>query len=72
MKRHIPMVVLFLAPLAVLATAGAVPLDMLTAASVHHVFHVVLPVVAFAVFAAYVAVDISKRGWPRFSWRLDA
>jgi Na+/H+-dicarboxylate symporter len=70
--RRIPLVVLILAPLVVLGAAGEIPLDQLTAASMHHVFHIVLLVVAFAVFAVFVAYDISKHGWPTFSWRLNA
>ena len=70
--RCMPLIVLILAPLVVLVAAGEIPLDQLTAASVHHVFHIVLPVVAFAVFAVFVAYDISKHGWPTFSWRLNA
>jgi hypothetical protein len=63
---------LVLAPLAVLGAAGELPLDQLNAATAHHVFHVMIPVVAFAVFALFVGRDISRHGWPTFSWRLNA
>lgn len=69
--RRIPIVILILAPLAVLFAAGAIPLDELTVAAAHHVFYIVIPVVAFAVFALYAANDIRKHGWPTFSWRLN-
>jgi hypothetical protein len=29
-----------------------------------------LPVLAFAVLALFVVQDVSKHGWPSFSWRL--
>jgi len=64
--------VLVLAPLAVLGAAGQIPLDQLNAAAAHHAFHTVLPTLAFAVFALFVAHDVSKHGWPTFSWRLNA
>jgi hypothetical protein len=69
-RRYIPIGVLILAPLAVLGADGQLPLDQLTVASTHHVFHILLPVVAFFVFAVFVAHDISRHGWPAFSWRL--
>lgn len=36
----------------------------------HHAFHLLFSVGAVAIFAAYVAVDVRRRGWPGFSWRL--
>jgi len=71
-RRCIPILVLIMAPLAVLGEAGEFPLDQLTAVSAHHVFHILLPVVAFVVLAVFVARDISIHGWPTFSWRLNA
>jgi hypothetical protein len=71
-RQSIPIGVLILAPLAVLSAAGGLPLDQLNAAAAHHVFHFLIPALAFAVFAVCVALEISKRGWPTFSWRLSA
>jgi hypothetical protein len=68
-RRCVPLLVLLVSPLAVLGAAGDVQLNVL---AVHHVFHIVLPVVAFAVFAVFVADDVSKHGWPGLSWRLSA
>ena len=36
----------------------------------HHAFHLLFSVGAVAIFAALVAVDVRRRGWPGFSWRL--
>ena len=36
----------------------------------HHAFHLLFSVGAVAIFAACVAVDVRRRGWPGFSWRL--
>jgi len=36
----------------------------------HHAFHLIFSVGAVVIFAAYVAVDVRRRGWPGFSWRL--
>jgi hypothetical protein len=55
----------------VLGAAGQLPLDELSGAAVHHVYHIVLPVAAFVIFVMYVAIDIRRRGWPTFSWRLQ-
>ena len=71
-RRCIPVLVFILAPLAVLGEAGELPLDQLNTLFAHHVFHILLPVVAFGVFALFVAHDISIHGWPTFSWRLSA
>jgi hypothetical protein len=40
----------------------------LSAAAIHHVYHIVLPTAGFAI---YVAIDVRRRGWPTFSWRLS-
>jgi len=69
--RCIPVLVFILAPLVVLGAAGEMPLDQLSLAAAHHVFHILLPVIAFAVFALFVAYDVSIHGWPTFSWRLN-
>ncbi len=67
-RRYVlPLLVCAFSSLLVLALSGAVPVDQ-----VHHTFHILLPTIAFAVFAAYVALDVFKHGWPAFSWRLDA
>jgi len=50
---------------------GHILLDYLVAETAHHLFHIIFPVVAGAVFFAFVARDVRQRGWPRFSWRLD-
>ena len=54
----------------VLGEAGHVLLDALGAELAHHVFHVAFPLVAFTLFAAFVARDVRANGWPRFTWRL--
>lgn len=36
----------------------------------HHAFHLVFSVGAVAIFGAYVLIDVRRRGWPGFSWRL--
>ena len=71
-RRCIPALVLILAPLAVLGEAGELPLDQLNIVFAHHAFHILLPVLAFGVFALFVAQDISIHGWPTFTWRLNA
>jgi hypothetical protein len=38
-------------------------------AAVAHLVHYLLLGVAVIVFLAFVAVDVRKYGWPRFSWR---
>ena len=58
--------------LAVLGEAGHVLLDQLNAVMAHHFFHIAFPLVAFVIFGGLVANDVRARGWPKFSWRLDA
>ena len=58
--------------LVVLGEAGHVLLDQLNAVVAHHVFHIVFPLIAFAVFAGFVAHEVREHGWPAFSWRLGA
>jgi hypothetical protein len=36
----------------------------------HHALHIGLVLLAFVVFAALVARDVARNGWPAFSWRL--
>lgn len=36
----------------------------------HHAFHLLFSVGAVAIFTAFVALDVRRRGWPGFSWRL--
>ncbi len=70
--KHLgPLVVCCLANVLVLGAAGQLPLDALSAAAIHHVYHIVLPTAAFVIFAIYVAIDVRRRGWPTFSWRLS-
>ncbi len=57
--------------LVVLGSAGSIPLDGLDLLALHHAFHVALPLAAFGIFAAHVARDIVRHGWPAFSWRLN-
>jgi hypothetical protein len=61
---------LVLVGLVVLGEAGHLVFDALQLDLAHHVFHIVFPLIAFAVFATYAARDIRKNGWPTFSWRL--
>ena len=70
-KHLIPLAFGCLANVLVLGAAGQLPVDELSVAAVHHVYHIVLPTVAFGIFAVYVANDIRRHGWPTFSWRLN-
>jgi hypothetical protein len=70
-KHLLPLGVCILANVLVLGAAGQLPLDELSAAAIHHVYHIVLPTAAFVIFAIYVAYDIKRRGWPTFTWRLS-
>ena len=36
----------------------------------HHFFHLAFSIAAAGIFAAYVAIDVRRRGWPGFSWAL--
>ena len=65
---RLPALLLLLAGL--LGELGHVVLDQLNAGLAHHIFHLAFPLVAFAVFAVFVARDVRAHGWPRFSWRL--
>jgi hypothetical protein len=38
--------------------------------AIHHYAHIVLPLMAFLVFSAFVALDVRRHGWPRFSWQM--
>jgi hypothetical protein len=55
-----------------LGELGHVLLDQLNAGLAHHIFHIAFPLVAFAVFAAYVMRDVRRHGRPRFTWRLNS
>ena len=65
------MLIAIAAPLVVLTAAGFIPLDEADVAAAHHLAHLIFPLIAFIVFAAYVAYDVRKNGWPTFSWRLN-
>ena len=56
--------------LGLLGEFGHQALTDLRAAAVHHLFHLVFPLVAVIIFSAYLAVYIHLDGWPTFSWRL--
>ena len=62
-------VALVLITLAAMGEAGHLLLDQLNLDLAHHVFHIVFPLIAFAIFGAFVAWDVRRHGWPRFSWR---
>ena len=62
---------ILLIALTVSGEAGHLLLDQLNLDLAHHVFHIVFPLIAFAIFGAFVAWDVRKHGWPRFSFRLD-
>ena len=64
-------VAIVLMALAVTGEAGHLLLDQLNLDLAHHVFHILFPLVAFMIFGTFVAWDIRKHGWPRFSWRLQ-
>ena len=70
-KHLVPLSVGCLANVLVLGAAGQLRLDALSAAAIHHVYHIVLPTAAFVIFAMYVAIDVRRHGWPTFSWRLS-
>jgi hypothetical protein len=75
MARHsilerAPRLILLLMVLAIVGEAGHQVLDQLNFDLGHHIFHIVFPLIAFAVFALFVARDVRRNGWPRFSWRL--
>ena len=55
---------------AIVGEAGHMLFDALGVDLAHHFFHILFPMVAFVVFAAFVARDVRKNGWPQFSWRL--
>jgi hypothetical protein len=61
-----------LVTLGVLGEAGHLLLDQLNAVVAHHFFHLLFPLVAFAIFGLFVARDVRKHGWPRFAWALSA
>jgi len=56
--------------LVVLGEAGHIVLEQLNLDLGYHLFHILFPLVAFAIFAAFVARDVRAHGWPTFSWRL--
>jgi hypothetical protein len=60
-----------LVSLAILGEAGHILLDVSNAEVAHHIFHFAFPLVAFVVFAGFVAHEVRTHGWPSFSWRLD-
>jgi hypothetical protein len=62
--------ILVLVSLGVLGEAGHLLLDQLNLVVAHHFFHILFPLVAFVIFAAFVGRDIRAHGWPTFSWRL--
>ena len=70
-KHLLPLAVCCLTIASVLGAAGRLPVDELSAAAVHHVYHIVFPTAAFVIFVIYVANDIRRRGWPTFTWRLS-
>ena len=70
MRRSLPHSVGTLACLVVLAAAGQLPVDQLFVLTLHHTFHLLLPTLAFGVFAAFVGRDIARFGWPQFTWSL--
>jgi hypothetical protein len=56
-------------PVALIGEAGHHLLESLGQTMAHHLFHIVFAGLAAMVFVAYVAVDVRRHGWPRFSWR---
>ncbi len=66
-----PRLVLTLVGLVVLGESGHVVLEGLSLDVAHHFFHLLFPLVAFVLFAAFAARDIQRNGWPTFSWRLS-
>lgn len=56
--------------LVIAGEAGHHLLEHLGQALAHHFFHILFGSGAVGVFVAYVAFDIRRNGWPRFSWRI--
>jgi hypothetical protein len=46
-------------------------LDRFGHALAHHWFHVLFGGAAAVAFLGWVARDVRRSGWPRFSWRID-
>jgi hypothetical protein len=61
---------LLVSALVVLGETGHIVLEQFELDLGHHLFHILFPLVAFAIFAAFVARDVRAHGWPTFSWRL--
>jgi len=59
-----------LVPIAILGEAGHQVLGRIGTAAGHHLFHIAFGGGAVLVFAVFVALDVRRHGWPRFSWRL--
>jgi hypothetical protein len=57
-------------PVVVVGEAGHHLLERMGQAVAHHLFHILFAGGAALLFGIYVAVDIRRHGWPRFSWRL--
>jgi hypothetical protein len=70
MQRQTVMKALLVLSVIAVGEAGHVLLDALGADLAHHVFHIAFPLVAFTLFAVFVARDVRAHGWPRFSWQL--
>ena len=70
-RYALPALAFIASQLLVLGSAGQIGFDQLTLLAVHHVFHIVLPLAAFVIFAIFVAHDVARHGWPTFSWRLS-
>ena len=50
--------------------AGHLIFDQFGAEVAHHLFHILFPLAAAAVFGVFVGRDVRRHGWPTFSWRL--
>jgi hypothetical protein len=57
-------------PVLVAGEAGHQLLERMGQAVAHHLFHILFAGGAALLFGIYVAVDVRRHGWPRFSWRL--
>jgi hypothetical protein len=71
MTRGLVVALVVLAAMAALGEAAHVVLDEMNAVVAHHFFHIVFPVIAFAIFGTLVGRDVRTHGWPTFSWRLQ-
>jgi hypothetical protein len=57
-------------PLGLFGEVGHHLLERFGQTVAHHHFHVAFVGAAALIFGAFVATDVRRYGWPRFSWKL--